>query len=431
MKKLMIVTGIFILIIISGYFIFELSKDDEIVIEIGIYSGNEWGVPQIDVYEIYEEAIRRFEKENEHVKVVFRSGTLMGDYSEWLAQKILKGTEPDVFVVIEEDFNTLSDIGMLEPLNQYIEKEKELSLDDYYYKALEGGSNNGKQFAMPFEIVPTFMIVNKTLLDANGIRRPYEEWTLDRFMEISQQLTKDIDGDKVIDQYGSVGYGWDHAYYAVNGIFKKGSKAIDVYDEAKLTSAIEFNKALYQLNMGHHVSNNEFGKGHVGFKSFSLAEFRAYKSYPFRVKKYSDFEWEAIPFPLSEPYRDQAKLYTVQIGMSSRSKEKQLSWDFIKFLVSNDDIQQMVWDTTYALPTKISVVDRIYSNREISDDILDPDFLKRMIEQSVVEPTFKEYNQIVEAMNTHIKLNILEGKSTQETIRAVRKDVDDILFNID
>lgn len=427
----MLVIGTCLIAIISIYYMIRITSDDKTLIEVGIYSGNEWGVPQIDIYEIYEEAIRRFERENEDVKVIFRSGTLMEDYSEWLAQKILKGKEPDVFIVLDEDFNTLSEIGMLEALNPYIDKASQFSLNDYYDKALEAGNSYGLQYAMPFQIVPTFMIVNKTLLDKNKILLPQEEWSLESFLEISKQLTIDTDGDGIIDQYGSVGYEWDYAYYAANGNFEKGSKAIDIYDEVKLAGAIDFARSLHQLNQGHNVNNNDFEEGRVGFKPFSFAEFRAYRSYPFRVKKYSDFEWEAVPFPVSESDQSQAKLYTVQIGMSSRSSEKDLSWKFIEYLSSNDDIQQMVWDTTYALPAKISVVDHIYSNQDISDNILDPTFLKNMIEESVIEPTFKEYNQIRQAMEIQIKLNILEGKSTQETIRAVRKDVDHILFNIE
>lgn len=431
MKKKLIPIVILLFFSILVFLVIHYSKEKEIVLEIGIYSGNEWEVPQIDVYKIYEEAIKQFEAENPNVKIVFRSGTLMEDYSEWLAQKVLKGEEPDIFIVLEEDFNTFADIGMLEPLNDYIEDESDIFLVDYYEKALEAGNYNGIQFAMPFEIVPTFMIVNKTLLDSNGISFPEVEWNLDTFMDISRILTKDTDSDKVIDQYGSVGYEWDHAYYSVNGNFNEGLKAIDIYDEVKLSQAIDFTKSLYLLNQGYNVTNTDFSEGNVGFKPFSLAEFRAYKPYPYRVKKYSNFDWEAIPFPVFNDNQSQAKLYTVQIGMSSRSKEKELSWEFIKFLTSDSEIQQMVWDTTYTLPTKISVVDNLYLNQNNSEDILDPEFLKSIIEQSVVEPTFKEYNQIRDAMNIRIKLNILENKSAQETIREVRKDIEDLLFDIE
>lgn len=430
MKKLIIISAISLTLIAALIIVVQQTKEDDIVIELGIYSGNEWGVPQIDVYKIYEEAIELFQIEHKNVKVVFKSGTLMADYSERFAQDVLQGNEPDVFIVLEEDFNTLSEIGMLEPLNAYIDSEPSDFKDDYYAKALEAGNYNGQQYAMPFEIVPTFMIVNNTLLSENNIRFPSDDWTVDQFMEISQRLTMDTDGDNALDQFGSMGYEWYHAYYAANGDFIEGNKAVDIYDETKLASAIDLTKSLYQLNEGYIVDGTDFSEGSVGFKPFSLAEFRAYKPYPYRIKKYSNFDWGAIPFPVFEGNESQGKLYTVQLGMSSRSKEKTLAWEFIKFLSSNEVIQQMVWDYTYALPTKISVVDRIYSNYDNSDDILDPEFLKMIIEQSVVEPTFKEYNQIMAAMHERIKLNILEATSTGEIIRAVRKNIDDILFDI-
>lgn len=433
MKKrrvIVVVIVVFIILIVS-YLAFEFFQKETVVLEIGIYSGNEWGVPQIDVYKIYDEAIELFERKYDNVKVVYRSGTLMEDYSEWLAQKVLTGNEPDVFIVLQEDFNTFSEIGMLEPLTKYIEEEPGFSKNDYYEKALEAGNYNDDQFAMPFEIVPTFMIVNQSLLAKNKLSIPKDQWTLDSFMDISEQLTKDVNNDNIIDQFGSVGFEWDHVYYAENGGFSQGNRAVEIYEEKKLKNAIDFTKSLYQLNKGHIVSNKEFSEGLVGFKPFSLAEFRAYKPYPYKVKKYSNFNWGAIPFPVKEDNQSQAKLYTVQLGMSSRTKEKDLSWEFIRFMTSNENVQQMVWDYTYALPTKISVVNTIYDNHNKSDDILDPEFLKLIIEQSVVEPTFKNYNQIREAMDIRIKVNLLEENSTQETIRQVRKDVDDILFDVE
>ena len=430
MKKLIMI-ALAILLMFGGLYIYDRIQEETIVLEIGIYSGNEWGVPQIDVYKIYDEAILLFEAQYENVEVVYRSGTLMEDYSEWLAQKVLTGNEPDIYIVLQEDFNTFAEIGMLEPLDEFINQEVVFSREDYYAKALEAGSYNNDQFAMPFEIVPTFMIVNDSLLNENGLKMPSNEWTLESFMDISEELTKDSNNDNIIDQYGSVGFEWDHAYYAENGDFFNGSKAVDIYDENKLKNAIDFTKSLYQLNRGHIVSNKEFSQGLVGFKPFSLAEFRAYKPYPYKIKKYSNFNWEAIPFPVKEGNRSQAKLYTVQLGMSSRSNDKDLSWEFIQFMTSNDQVQQMVWDYTYALPTKKSVVKTIYENHKEADAILDPEFLQLIIEQSVVEPTFKKYNEIREAMNIRIKVNILEQNSTQETIRQVRKDVEDILFDIE
>ncbi len=430
MKKSVIALSGITLILLSIFFVQELNSDKKTVIQIGIYSGNEWGVPQIDVYRIYDEAIKLFEKENPGVLVEYRSGTLMDDYSEWLAQKILNGDEPDVFIVLEEDFNTLSSIGMLEPLDNYMKNDPSFLPDAFYKKAIEAGIYDGNQYAMPFQIVPTFMIVNETLLKENNLTVPDMDWTLDIFLNMCEALTKDTDQDGTNDQFGSTGYGWDNTYYAANGTFKAGSKAIDVYDEEKLKKAIEFSKELYTLNNGQIVPPYAFDQGLVGFKTFSLAEFRAYKPYPYKVKKYSDFVWEPISFPGVDHDVSIGKLYTVQWGMGSRSKHKELAWEFIEFMSNNDEVQHMVWNYTYALPTKILVTNEACSEDVALSNVLDPAFLELVIDQSVIEPTFKKYQKLIEAMDIRIKVNIMEDKSIQDIIRSVREEADSILQSV-
>jgi len=417
----------FLLLTIISVVILSQPKQ-EIVLEIGLYSGNDWGVPQIDVYKIYDEAIKLFEEKNPGVKVVYRSGTLMEDYSEWLAQKILMGQEPDVFIVLQEDFNTLAEIGMLESFDPLIQQSGNGQLTGFYEKALEAGRYNGQQFGMPFQVVPTFLAVNKSLIEDNGLEIPSDQWTMDDFLTMCTYLTKDIDHDNIIDQFGTVAYDWDNAYYALNGSFVDSEKAVDMYDETILKEALDYTKSINRLSQGYYVSSNDFSQGNVGFKSFSLAEFRAFKPYPYKVKKYSDFDWGVIPFPSSSNSISKAKMYTLQWGMSSRSDNKDLAWKFVQFMTSDPEVQRMVWDYTYALPANVNVVNDIYADLDISDTVLDPEFLSLVIEESVVEPTFKNYNQIREAMDIRIKVNILEDRSTQDIIRDIRKDVDEIIF---
>ncbi len=307
---ILIILGLAVVVV----FIMKTQKNQDTVIEIGIYSGNEWGVPQIDTYKIYDEAIELFEAQNDDVKVVYRSGTLMGDYSEWLAQKSLKGDEPDVFIVLEEDFNTLAEIGMLEPLDPYMKETSGFDSKDYYQKAMKAGLYYGEQLTMPFEIVPTFLAMNKTLLEDSGQAIPDVDWTMKDYLKLCEALTQDRDGDNIIDRYGTVGYEWDVAYYTMNGTFDDGDKAVHVYDESILRDAIDYMKVIQNLSMGHVVDSYDFSQGNVGFKSFSLAEFRAYKPYPYKVKKYSDFDWGAIPYPREMGGTGKSKLYTVQWG---------------------------------------------------------------------------------------------------------------------
>ncbi|MEG2751880.1 MAG: extracellular solute-binding protein, partial [Anaerorhabdus sp.] len=76
---------------------------------------------------------------------------------------------------------------------------------------------NKKQYALPYESVPTLMYVNKTLLEKEGILVPSNTWTWEDFYNISKQVTKDINKDGNLDQFGFYGYTWENAVASNNG----------------------------------------------------------------------------------------------------------------------------------------------------------------------------------------------------------------------
>ena len=119
-------------------------RNNTVVLELALYSGNSWGVPQNFAYAIYDKAVEMFEEQyaDKGYRVVLRTGTMYKDYSEWFAQLVLKGKEPDIFLIIEEDFTTYAAIGLLEPLDRYIEKS-DLSPDVFFSNALEAGQYQG------------------------------------------------------------------------------------------------------------------------------------------------------------------------------------------------------------------------------------------------------------------------------------------------
>lgn len=90
---------------------------NKVVIHLGIFVGN-WEVPNGNDYKIIDDAIARFEKLHPNVEIEYESGILKSDYSLWLANKIVNGEEPDVFMIVDEDFNTLSSLGVLKDLTE-------------------------------------------------------------------------------------------------------------------------------------------------------------------------------------------------------------------------------------------------------------------------------------------------------------------------
>ena len=115
------------------------------VLTVGLFAGSNWNVPEGDSYALMEEAIKRFEAEHPGVKVKYVSGIRREDYSEWLAERLLKGEEPDIFVVPGADFELYASIGALAPLDRSMNKDTEFDPSVYYPMALEYGRWNGSR----------------------------------------------------------------------------------------------------------------------------------------------------------------------------------------------------------------------------------------------------------------------------------------------
>ncbi|HRM20792.1 MAG TPA: extracellular solute-binding protein, partial [Trichococcus flocculiformis] len=76
---------------------------------------------------------------------------------------------------LAEDFNKLSSLGALMPLDELI-KANNVSTDIFYESALGSGSYQNTQYALPYEINPTMMCVNRDLLEKEGIAIPEGNW---------------------------------------------------------------------------------------------------------------------------------------------------------------------------------------------------------------------------------------------------------------
>ena len=104
-------TGIlFVMAVLFISSLIYLHYGDQNTLRVGIFYGSNWEVPGTVHYEILDQAIKKFESKYPNVKVEYEKGILSNDYSEWLSEQILKGTEPDVYLVLDEDFNTLASL---------------------------------------------------------------------------------------------------------------------------------------------------------------------------------------------------------------------------------------------------------------------------------------------------------------------------------
>ena len=366
-------------------------------LKIGIFAGNNWDVPQGEPYAIIDAVIKNFEAENPGVKVTYVSGIKKEDYSEWLAEQFLAGDEPDVFFVLADDFNLYASIGALMNLEDFIATDKNFSAAVYYPAALNFGRYERISYALPCESTLTFMFVNKTLLAKEGIALPKNDWTWRDFLDICRKVTRDTNGDGVPDQFGCYDYSWQHAAIS-NGVkFFRDDGKTSYFADARMEDAVKFMMELRGLNRGFEVSPKDFDVGRVAFRPFTFAEYRTYKPYPWRIKKYTSFEWDCIKMPAGSSGGNISVMDTLLIGMSSRTRHADLAWSLLKKICYDEETQQLILKKSQALPVRRDVIisseaQEIFSWDSTGTATITPADISDAMDAAIMPFKFKNYN---------------------------------------
>lgn len=414
-------------IIIVGCLCALLFFPQKVVLKLGVFVGSNWDVPSSDSYRIIDYAIERFEKQYPQVEVEYKSGILKEDYSLWLSNQIIKGEEPDVFMILGDDFNTLSSLGALKNLDDYMKEDKDFDESKYFESALQTGNYQESQYALPYESNPQLMFVNKTLLKKEGIKIPNNQWTLDDFYEICQKVTKDSNGDGVIDQYGCYNYDWlDSVYSHGATLFNEEGTECYLSQEAVKNSLI-FIQKLEALNQGHVISSTEFDNGQVVFSPMTFAQYRTYKPYPWRVKKYSAFEWDCVKMPSLYPNENSSEISSLLMGISSRTSHSKEAWNFLKMLTYDEQTQAELFQYSQGV-SSLKNIESFYSNNDsISQSEIDMNLLNEVMETTIHHNQFKKYESALTLANTRINEIIHNEDDLDIALMELQKEINQYL----
>ena len=423
-----------VLLLLLGCLLFLLFRDQR-TLKIGIFYGSNWEVPGTMHYDILDHAIKKYEKEYPGISVEYEEGIPSEEYSEWLSGRILEGEEPDVFIILDEDFRTLAETGVLEPLDYLMQmdtEDKETEGSGFYGSAVQAGIYKDRQYALPFECNPTLMFVNKTLLKQEGIEMPDDDWTWDDFYEICRRTVKDTDGDGQIDQFGYYGYTWEHAVYS-NGIAPFNADGTDSsLDDGRFAEAMRFVRRLNDTCQNFQVSANDFDLGRVVFRPLTFSDYRTYMPYPWRIKKYSDFEWTCIPMPAGPSGDNTSSMETLLMGMSARTTKKRESWEFLKMLTMDEEIQELIYkDASGAsalknVTTSPEMMEFLNKDTPGESDI-DLSLLDDTIEKAVPSQAFRAWQEAEERMDHVLTELMVSDEDISTVLLNLTREIDELI----
>lgn len=392
-----------------------------ITLKLGVYAGGTFDVHNADSFSTIDEAIKLFEEKYPNITIEYESGIVKSEYSSWVSKKILKDEQLDAFMVLNEDFNTLASIGALARLDDYVDNES-----DFYEGVLSTGKYSGHLYALPYEANTTVMCINQDLLEKEGIEIPDASWTIDDFYEICSKVSKDTNGDGIIDQYAVSNYTWQDA---VNGY------GISLFDEdgeecylTEATDALSFVKKLQNLNGGYQPTYDDFDSDIVAFCPMTIAQYRTYQPYPYRLSKYSSFSWFSLPMPGVEGNAKTATCETSLMAVNARSSYKQYAYEFITLLTSTE-IQKNIIHSSQGVSVLKDVIDQEEIKTLLENEgtmALKVDLLDSIMNNLKSEPNFKNYHEVLGEADYLISQS-LDNNSIELDIYSIQQQLADTL----
>ncbi len=280
----------------------------------------------------------------------------------WAA--VAGGIPPDLFYSMTGRHKSFLKRDAFMPLNDYINGPDGLNLDDFNTTVIQQQlTREGKIYAIPQAADCLALIYNKDLFTKHGIPHlsETEPITWEKFREIAQKLTVDLDGDGHIDQYGTVP-GFDniqptyqfyvfHASYGGKAYTDDGETAL--FDQRESTEALQY---LHDLIYKYKCAPTPSVGQQVGAQLFPANRLGMFINGPWAVYDYAqtapDLNFGVAPLPYREGYPRVNYAGGPAVGISVDSKHPDAAWKVIKFLVS-PQFQKL---PIQGLPSRQSVV---------------------------------------------------------------------------
>ncbi|HET6453245.1 MAG TPA: sugar ABC transporter substrate-binding protein [Armatimonadota bacterium] len=307
----------------------EYTKDGKVIIEWYNYSTPEF----LKLYTDY--LVPEFEASHPDIKI--RLNSSLGDtgYDAKLLTLIAGKIPPDIVHITQQNFPFYAVKGIFLDLNPVIARDKSFNLNDYFGPVMDGMRFQGKLLGLPSDFSTIALVYNKRMFDKYHVPYPDKNWDWDKFLWAAKKLTRDTDGDGVIDQFGFVNinsYNRWPAWVWMNGgdILSPDMKKC-LLDKPESIEGLKFyidlSTKYHVAPMGAQTLGQSYQEMFMTEHAAMIADARyAYKTFA----KGMSFPWDIAPMP-----KGKQRVTTFIWGGNSilrSTKHPREAWEFLKFL---------------------------------------------------------------------------------------------------
>ncbi|MBT3375876.1 MAG: sugar ABC transporter substrate-binding protein [Lentisphaerae bacterium] len=303
---------------------------------------------------MYRGVVKRFEEAHPNITVQILE--IPANYYGKVLVMIAGRNAPDL-MWMGQSFAEFAARGVFLDLSEKLETE--VDLEEYLPQALSWYRVEGKQYGIPFGIDMNYIAYNKTLFDEAGVPYPTDDWDYDCFLKTAKALTRDIDGDGRIDQYGFKGELAKSSF---------GAQVISPDGKDVLCNRPEMIEALRtNLNLAreHHVSPLPEDSDFQGLDTYTY--FRQGKAammqfftwnLPFLRRQCSEMNWDIVNNPKVRQRGHWASSQAVLVSSSTRHPEE--AWLLAREFFG-DEVQQRM--AARGLPPSRRIAEMVIQNQ--------------------------------------------------------------------
>jgi len=178
-----------------------------------------------DNMRITNELVAKFEAVHPEVKVRVDFLPTPSD----IRQKILMFSSAnmplDVVYLNDTNYPEFVSRGLFEPLDSFMDEDKDFNKTDFHKKALECATFNDKIYSLPPIYGTMIIFYNRAHFRKAGLPYPKEGWSWEDFRQVCRKLTVDNDGDGKTDQFACAPL---QLWFWLPMIFQNGGQIVDV-----------------------------------------------------------------------------------------------------------------------------------------------------------------------------------------------------------
>ncbi|MFN2469175.1 MAG: sugar ABC transporter substrate-binding protein [Gaiellaceae bacterium] len=337
------------------------------------------------------------------------------------------GSPPDLFLINYRFYGQFAAKGVLEPIGSRFAASEAFDEEDFYDQALDAFRFGGELTCLPQNISSLVVYYNKDLFEQANVEVPRAGWTWRDMTTRAVALTKDLDGDGKVDQYGLgvepslirlAPFVWSNGGELVkpdlSGFALDDDAAQEVIDEF-FSLRTDYKAIPSDEELEAEDDETRFMNGR---SAMVLSSRRATPSF----RTITKFDWDVVPLPV---FKQRAGiLHSDAYCMTTASKNKDAAWDFMEFALGPEG-QRITARSGRTVPSLKAVAN--------SEAFLDPNakpasskvFLDGIPSIRQV-PSLSTWPEIEDAAEGILEKALYEGARADEVVAELRAATDAI-----